>query len=68
MGSRYHGNKFETYGETQNVFYFSGYDASIIAFLTGRKHQEAGIATPKTDVELFEEAVRQELLDKVIIE
>ena len=65
--------QFETFGETENVFYLSGYDASILAFLTGIKvvDKETGKVVisdaPKTDVELFESAMNQEILDYVVI-
>lgn len=58
------GEKFETYGETENVYYFSGYDGSVIAFLTGVNGQKS---EPKTDVELFEAAMDQEVLNMVIV-
>lgn len=58
------GEKFETFGETENVYYFGGYDGSIIAFLTGVEGQKT---TPKTDVELFEAAIDQELMAKIAI-
>lgn len=48
------GNKFETFGDVKNVFYFSGYSASTISFLTNKI---------KTASELFEEAMNQELLN-----
>ena len=50
------GKKFETYGNTPNVFYFSGYSASIISFLTdGIKNAE----------ELFDEVMNQEILQMI---
>ena len=63
------GKKFETFDETENVFYFSGYEPSTIAFLTGvKKNEKDDIkAAPKTDVELFEAAMDQELLDLVTV-
>lgn len=54
--------KFETFGETENVFYLSGYDGSIISFLLGGANSTS---TPKTDVELFEAAMNQKILDLV---
>jgi len=56
------GEKFETYGETENVYYFGGYDGSIIAFLTGVEGQKK---EPKTDVELFEAAMDQEVMARI---
>lgn len=48
------GKKFETHGEVQNVYYFSGYSAATAAFLM---NQEI-----KTASELFDEAMNQEVL------
>ena len=63
----YYGRKrkggFETYGgDVKNVYYFSGYEASIIAFLTGVEHQEK---EPKNAEELFEAAMDQEILNMI---
>jgi hypothetical protein len=66
LQSRYYGDdtgeKFETYGGEENTFYFSGYDASVMAFLTGLKSQNK---VPKTAEDLFEAAMDQELLNQV---
>jgi len=63
--------KFQTFGETKNVFYLSGYDGSILSFLLGGTDMvdEKGnvIEQPKTDVELFETAMNQEILNLVKI-
>ena len=56
------GKKFETYGGVKNVYYFSGYDGSVVAFLTGTEHQEK---QPETAEELFSAAMDQELLKLV---
>lgn len=60
LQSRYYGSntgkKFETYGDVQNVFYFSGYSASTVAFLTSEI---------KTASELFDAAMSQEILQMV---
>jgi hypothetical protein len=48
------GKKFETHGDVQNVFYFSGYSAATAAFLM---NQEI-----KTAADLFDEAMNQEVL------
>ena len=48
------GRKFETHGDVQNVFYFSGYSAATAAFLM---NQEI-----KTAADLFDEAMNQEVL------
>ena len=47
---------FETYGNQPNVFYFGGYSASIISFLTDK------IKTPR---ELFDSVMDQEILNLV---
>jgi hypothetical protein len=51
------GEKFETYGDVQNVFYFSGYSATTVGFLTNTKI--------KTAAELVREALSQELIQRV---
>lgn len=54
---------FETYGDTENVYYMSGYDGSILSFLLGGEDKEK--ATPKTAAELFEAAMDQEVLQMI---
>lgn len=61
--SRGNSTKFETHGNVKNVFYFSGLDGSVLAFLTGIEGKEE--STPKTAKELFESAMDQELLSLV---
>lgn len=56
------GEKFETYGNTKNVYYFSGYEPSVVAFLTGVNGKEK---TPQTAEELFRAAMDQEVLNMV---
>jgi hypothetical protein len=51
------GEKFETYGDVKNVFYFSGYSATTVGFLTNTKI--------KTAEELVREALSQELIQRV---
>ena len=51
-----HGNKFETYGNVPNVYYFSGYEPSVITFLTGKI---------KNAEELFLAAMDQEILNMI---
>lgn len=51
------GRMFETHGNVENVFYFSGYSASVISFLTGEEI--------KTASDLFGAAMDQELLNRV---
>lgn len=50
------GEKFETYGDVKNVFYFSGYSASVVAFLTSQV---------ETASELLDSALNQEVLNMV---
>ncbi len=50
------GKKFETHGDVQNVYYFSGYSASTISFLDGWIRNAR---------ELFEAAMNQEVLNMV---
>lgn len=50
------GKKFETYGDVQNVFYYSGFSASTIGFLTGKI---------ETASELVEAALAQEILEMI---
>jgi len=51
--------KFETYGNQDNVYYFSGYDGAIISFLTGIEGQKA---EPKNAEEVFTAAMEQEIM------
>jgi hypothetical protein len=68
LQSRYYGEgtgeKFETHGDHTNVYYFSGYDGSIMSFLLGTKDNKS---TPKNADELFEAAMDQEVLNMVTI-
>lgn len=50
------GTKFETFGDTNNVFYFSGYSASVVKFLTSKI---------KNTFELFDAAMDQEVLNLI---
>ena len=52
------GEKFETGKDTQNVFYFGGYSASVVSFLS---------AKIKTTYDLMEAALDQEILNMVEI-
>jgi hypothetical protein len=58
------GKKFETHGDVKNVYYFSGYEASTIAFLTGVEGKTSEEA-PQNAAELFEAAMDQEVLNMV---
>jgi hypothetical protein len=65
-----HNARFETYGDVKNVYYFSGYDASTIAFLTGVEGKNADngeTKTPSTSAELFEAAMNQEILNLITV-
>ena len=68
LQTRFYGNetgkKFETYGNVKNVFYFSGYDGSIMAFITGVEGQEK---EPTTAEELFKAAMNQEIMSMIEI-
>lgn len=68
LQSSYYGNdtgqKFETYGNVNNIYYFSGYEASIIAFLTGVEGQKK---EPKNAEELFNAAMDQEIMNMIEI-
>ena len=48
--------QFETFGDVNNVFYLSGYSATIASFLTGKV---------KTARELAQESLAQELLQRI---
>ena len=50
------GKKFETFGNVLNVFYYSGFSAATIAFLTGKI---------ETASELIESALAQEILQMI---
>ncbi len=50
------GQKFETYGNVENVFYFSGYSAAVVSFLSGKI---------KNAEDLFDEAMSQEILGMI---
>jgi hypothetical protein len=54
--------KFETFGNIKNVFYFSGYDLSPLAFLFGTSNQTK---IPTTAEELFDSAMNQEIFRMV---
>lgn len=69
LRSDYYGNttgkKFETFGDLENVYYFSGYDGSTVSFLTGSQEKEE--QTPKNARELFEAAMNQEVMNLIKI-
>jgi hypothetical protein len=52
------GKKFETFGDVENVYYFSGFEPSVITFLTSKI---------RNAYELFMEAMSQEILDMIEI-
>lgn len=55
---------FEDLGDTENFFYMSGLDPAAISFLMNGKYDKK---VPKTAEELFESAMDQELLNKLIV-
>ncbi len=57
--------KFETYTMVDNVFYFSGYDPSVITFLTGVEGKSAKL--PSNAEELFLNAMDQQTLNMIEI-
>ena len=57
-GKDHSGNKFETYGNASKVYYFSGYEPSVISFLTDRL---------KGAWELFTDAMNQEILNMIAV-
>jgi hypothetical protein len=58
LQSRYYGSgtgeKFETFGNTPNVYYFSGYSAATISFLTGKINNAAELVDAALDQELLQ--------------
>lgn len=60
LQSKYHGDttgqKFETYGNVNNVYYFSGFSASTVSFLTSK------IMNAR---DLFNAAMNQEILNMI---
>lgn len=54
LQSKTTGGKFDTHGEVNNIFYFSGYSASTAAFLMNQEIKTAG--------DLFDDAMNQEVL------
>lgn len=58
------GEKYESYGNIKNYFYFSGYDVSVIAFLTGMEGTTEA-KQPQTAEELFDAAISQELMSYI---
>lgn len=53
--------KFEDFADAPNFFYMSGYDASCISFIV------EGKTPPRNAAELFDKAMQQELLNKIVI-
>lgn len=56
-GSKYANTKFESNSIEPNVFYFGGYDPSVIHFLTGKELTNSN--------QVFEEAINQPLLNMI---
>lgn len=55
---------FEDFADAPNCFHMSGYDPAAVSFILGTSPFEA---TPRTAEELFQAAMNQELLNKVVI-
>ena len=58
---------FEGLADAPNFFYMSGFDPAGIAFLTGKEVKDKPVVLPKNAEELFEEAMKQELLQMLRI-
>lgn len=56
---------FETFGDTKNVFYLSGYDPAILGFLLGGSSGDQ--KEPETAEQLFNAAMNQEILNMIKI-
>lgn len=56
--------KFEDFADAPNNFYMSGYDPASIAFILGRKNSTS---SPKNATELFNAAMDQDLLKRLIV-
>lgn len=56
--------KFEDFADAPNNFYISGYDPSSVAFILGTEYHKAA---PKNAIELFNAAMDQDLLNRLII-
>ena len=56
--------KFEDFADAPNNFYISGYDPAAVAFILGTKPFKA---TPKNATELFNAAMDQELLNRLVV-
>lgn len=57
--------KFESHGMENNVFYFSGFDPSVVTFLTGVEGQT--FSEPRNAEELFMNAMSQEIMTMIEI-
>lgn len=58
---------FETSGDVKNVFYFSGFDGSILSFLTGSGVKESQEKAALSAYDVFLAAMDQEILQQVEI-
>lgn len=64
--TRYSGKrtvKFETYNIEDGVFYFSGFDPSVMAFLTNQSSSDK--PAPKNARDLFDAAMSQEIMQMI---
>lgn len=52
------GEKFETFGNVRNAYYFGGFSPSVVGFLSGKI---------KTTYELLDECLNQEILSMVVV-
>lgn len=56
--------KFESFADAPNNFYISGYDPASVAFIMGTDYRPT---TPKNAIELFNAAMDQELLNRLVV-
>lgn len=56
--------KFEDFADAPNFYYLSGYDPSAVAFILGTKESKS---TPRNAEELFNAAMNQELLNRLVV-
>lgn len=64
-GRKYADAKFESFGPEENVFYFGGFDPSVITFLTGIEGKDT--PAPKNARELFNSAMDQQVMKMIEI-
>lgn len=65
-GTKYTNRKFETYSSSKyKVFYFGGYDGSVLSFLNGSQVPGKESTAPTNAEELFLTAMDQEVLNMI---